>query len=104
VALVKYRLQLPGFELPKPVRFAQQQFEECLARTLDSMADRLEGKAREEAESLEAAFARLKDSARNFGPAEVQGVLTAHANTFLTLAEKITGLTVSLKREIQSRL
>ena len=45
VTLVKYRLQLPGFELPEPVRLAQQQFEECLARTLDDMADQSGGQS-----------------------------------------------------------
>jgi len=100
VALVKYRLQLPGFELPKPVLFAQQEFEKCLALTLDGMADHLDGKAWEGTESLESTFARLKNSVRNFGPTEVQGALTPHVNTFLALAEKITSLTVSLHKEI----
>jgi len=45
VALVKYRLRFPGFELPEPVRRAENEFEESLAHTLDGMADRLEGKA-----------------------------------------------------------
>jgi len=102
VALVKYRMQLPGFELPEPVRPAQQQFEACLSRTLDGMADHLEGRAQEGTENLEAAFARLKESVRNFGSAEVQGALAAHVNTFLALAEKITGLTVSLDKEIRT--
>jgi multidrug resistance protein MdtO len=102
VAMVKYRLQLPGFELPEPVRLAQQQFEECLARELDGMADRLEGRARWGTENLEAAFAQLKDSVRNSGSAEVQGVLTAHVNTSLALAERIMSLTVSLDKEIQN--
>ena len=102
VTLVKYRLQLHGFELPEPVRLAQQQFEECLARTLDDMADHLEGKAHDGTESLEVAFAGLKDSVRDFGSAEVQGALTDHVNTFLALAEKIKGLTVSLDKEIRS--
>jgi len=102
VALVKYRLQVPGFELPEPVRLAQQQFEECLARTLDNMADHLEGKEDEGAERLEAVFAKLKGSVRNFGSAEVQGSFTSHVSTFLTLAERITGLTVSLDKEIRS--
>jgi len=100
VALVKYRLQLPGFELPKPVLFAQQEFEKCLALTLDGMADHLDGKAWEGTESLESTFARLKNSVRNFGPTEVQGALTPHVNIFLALAEKITSLTVSLDKEI----
>ena len=44
IALLKYRLQLPGFELPDPARVAQQEFDDRLARMLDGMADRMEGK------------------------------------------------------------
>ena len=43
--LIKYRLNLPGFELPAPIRAAQASFDEEIARLLDSMADRLEGRA-----------------------------------------------------------
>jgi hypothetical protein len=28
IALLKYRLQIPGFELPKAVRLAQQEFDD----------------------------------------------------------------------------
>jgi len=102
VALLKYRLQLPGFELPEPVRLAQQQFEGCLARTLDGMADRVQGRAREGTQNLEIALARLRDSVRISGSAEAQGALTANMKTFLPLFERITGLAVSLAKEIGS--
>ncbi len=100
VALVKYRLQLPGFELPERVRLAQYEFEECLAHTLDGMADRLQGNARDGTETLETAFARLKDSVRISDSIESQEVLTANTRTFLSLSEKITGLVVSLRQEV----
>jgi outer membrane protein TolC len=67
-----------------------------------AMADHLEGKTLEGTDSLKAAFARLKDSVRNFGSAKDQGALTAHVNTFLTLAEKIMGLTISLDKDLHS--
>ena len=100
VALLKYRLQLPGFELPEPVRLAEQEFEESLARTLDDLADRLEGKACEGTHSLEAAFGRLKDSVGNSSSVEAPGVPTANVSSFLPLSERITGLAVSLNKEI----
>ena len=100
VALVKYRLQLPGFELPEPARLARQEFEESLARTLDGMADHLEGKAREGTDSLEAAFARLKESVQISDSIEAQEVPPANLKTFLSLSERITGLAVSLRNEI----
>ena len=102
VALVKYRLQLPGFELPEPVRLAQRDFEECLARLLDGLADRLEGRACEGTQSLEAAYVRLQDSVRNSSSAEAHGALAAHVNTLLPLSERITGLAVSLGKEVSS--
>jgi len=102
VALVKYRLQLPGFELPEPVRLAQQGFEECLARTLDGMADGLEGKAREGAQNLEVALAQLKDSVRTSGSAESRETLSTNLKALLPLCERITGLAVSLGKELPS--
>jgi multidrug resistance protein MdtO len=100
VALLKYRLRLSGFELPEPVRLAQQPFEECLARTLDDMADRLQGKTREGTQSLEEAFDRLKESVRIAGSVETQGAPGADLKTFLSLSERITGLAGSLAKEI----
>ena len=47
IALWKYRVQLLGFELPKPVDMAQQEFDHYLATMLDGMADRMEGKSSE---------------------------------------------------------
>jgi len=102
IALLKYRLQLPGFELPEPVRLAEQEFEGCLAHTLDDMADRLEGKAPPEPQDLEVAFTRLKDCVRNSGAAEARGALTANLEAFLPLSERITGLAVSLEKELSS--
>ena len=102
VTLLKYRLQLPGFELPEPVRLSQQEFDESLARTLDGMADRLEAKAPQGTQDLEVAFTRLRDSVRNSGPAEAQGALTANLKAFLPLSERIKGLAISLYKELSS--
>lgn len=102
VALVKYRLQLPGFELPEPVRLAQRDFEECLALLLDGLADRLQGKACEATQSLEAAYVRLRESVRSSSSAEAHVALAAHVNTLLSLSERITGLAVSLGKEVSS--
>jgi len=43
-ASLKYRLQLPGFELSEGVMASLQAYDECSARTLENMADRMEGK------------------------------------------------------------
>jgi multidrug resistance protein MdtO len=41
IALWKYRVQLPGFELPEPVRVAQQECDYQSAKVLDDIAERL---------------------------------------------------------------
>jgi multidrug resistance protein MdtO len=47
IASLKYRLQLPGFELPESVRIWQRQYDDHSADILSDMADRIEGKALE---------------------------------------------------------
>jgi hypothetical protein len=47
IASLKYRLQLPGFELPESVRIWQRQYDDRSAGILSDMADRIEGKALE---------------------------------------------------------
>jgi len=98
VALLKYRLQLPGFELPQRVDLAQQEFDEHLAVTLDVIADRFKGKARTRTESLQDSFARVEQTIQT--SAVSQGVLSSHLQTFLLLSRRIISLTISLDREI----
>lgn len=47
IAFQKYRLQLPGFELPESVRLFQQEYDDHSARVLEDLADRIEGKPRQ---------------------------------------------------------
>src|SRR5258708_38025675 len=100
VGLGKYRLGFPGFELPERVRLVEHEFEESLAHTLDGMSDRLEGKAYDGTQNLEAAFVRLRDSVGNSVSAEASVALTANLKAFLPLSERVTGLAVSLDKEL----
>ena len=100
VALLKYRLQLPGFELPQPVRVAQSEFDEHLAVTLNGIADRFKSKARSKTESLQDSFVRLEQTIQASEPAVSQGVLSSHLQTFVHLSRRIVSLTISLDREI----
>lgn len=99
-ALWKYRVQLPGFELPKPVAMAQQEFDEQLARALERMADRMEGKASEVRENLQESLERLEQTIRTCCPEEPQEVRAALLQTFLPLSRRIESLTISLDKEI----
>ena len=103
VALFRYRLQLPGFELPGALRRAQQDFDEHLARTLRRMAEALERKPNESTDELEAAFARLTETVRSFSPAVQEGMLAEQVKTFAALSERITNLALSLTKSMQNR-
>lgn len=99
IALWKYRAQLPGFELPEPVRAAQQQFDYRAANVLDDIADRLEGKASREKDNLEDSFEQLQETVRSCCSLEPQQSPRAQ-QTFLTLSRNIESLTISLSKEI----
>ena len=97
---MKYRLQLPGFELPEPARVAQQQFDDRLAGMLDGMADRMEGKPPQGTDRVEDAFERLEQTVRNCCSEGPQKLLTAKIQTFLALSRSIENVTISLDKEI----
>ncbi|HEY6768198.1 MAG TPA: hypothetical protein VI386_25875, partial [Candidatus Sulfotelmatobacter sp.] len=98
--LLKYRLQLPGFELPPAVRAAQREFDDHLANALDGMADRLEGKAPEGKDDFEYAFERLENTARSCCSKGPQGLLAPELRTFLALSRSLENVTSSLDNEI----
>ena len=100
LALLKYRLQLPGFELPEPVRVAQQDFDNQLARLLDGMADRMEGEPADGTDHFEGAFERLEQTVRICCSEGPQELLTAEMQTFLALSRNIENVTASLDKEI----
>ena len=100
IALLKYRLQLPGFELPEALRVGQQEFDDNLAKMLDGMADRMEGKAPEGTDNLEHSFESLEQTVRSCCSEGPQELPTAELRTFLALSRNIESLTMSLSKEI----
>jgi multidrug resistance protein MdtO len=100
IALLKYRFQLPGFELPEAVRVAQQEFDDRLAAMLEGMADRVEGKATEGREGYEDSFERLKQEIQTCCLEASQEARAAQLQTFLALSRRIDSLTISLDKEI----
>ena len=96
VFLFKYRLNLPGFELAKPIQIAQQEFDERLATTLNGMADRLDGKARRDMESLGISLARIEAAVETCDSVASQGTMGAHTPTFLLLSRRMKNLAASL--------
>src|ERR1700682_1765381 len=100
IALWKYRAQLPGFELPPPVRLAQQEFDDRSAKILDGMADRLETKSSLEKDNFEVSFERLEQTIRNCCSEGPQELLSAELEAFLGLSRRIESVTMSLSKEI----
>ena len=91
---------LPGFELPETVWLAQREFDDELAKTLDSIADRFEGQQPPRRESrLEASFKHLEQTVQTLGP-DLQGILPEQLKTFLILSRRLEGLATSLDAEI----
>jgi len=85
VALAKYRLGVPGFQLPPALGAAHAEFDRELAKRFDNMADRLENAAPEQ-DALEPALARLEEASRIHGDPHAIVPLSrriAHLTTFL---------------------
>jgi multidrug resistance protein MdtO len=99
--LWKYRMQLPGFELPDTVALAQSDFDAEVANTLEGMADRFADKLTATNDSrLEDALAHLEHTvkAQRFKDAR-QGSQT-QLETLLKLSRNTEQLLTSLNREI----
>jgi multidrug resistance protein MdtO len=101
IIVLKYSLELPGFELPEPVRMAQKEFDDRLAVMLDGMADRMEGKPSERKDDLNNAFERLEETVRACCSEGPQESLSAELQTFLALSGSIASVTMSLDEEIR---
>ena len=103
IVLWKYRVQLPGFELPKPVAMAQQEFDHHLATTLDGMADRMEGKSSEGSHNFRRAVKSLDQTIRSYYSGKSHEV-AAQFGAFLSLSHRIESLTLSLDEEMQRKM
>ena len=100
ITWLKYRLQFPGFELPEGLREAQLEFDDEFARTLESMADRFEGRRSTKKAEFENSFKRLERNIQTcYSKASSQQV-TAQLQTFQSLCLRIGSLTMSLANEI----
>jgi multidrug resistance protein MdtO len=99
VALLKYRLGLPGFQLPAPLAAAQAEFDRELAKRIDDIADRLEGKRAQSDDALERSLVRLEAVSRTHA-SDTRHDSRGSVHTFLPLSRRIEGLTASLDDEV----
>ena len=97
IAEWKYRAQLPGFELPEVIAVEQREFDERLAESLDSMADRIEGRSTGAQQTLREARARLERTIQSYRP---EGTSEGHYDALLLLSRKIESSILSLTNEV----
>lgn len=95
-ALLKYRFRLPGFDLPEPVKLAQEQFDAELAKVLDGMADRMEGKSSQRNKDFIGSVEHLDRTIRTCCSEKPQEMVVAQFGAFLSLIRRIEGLTRNL--------
>ena len=100
IALYKYRLQLPGFELPPEVRASQTEFDSRLAAILELIANRLENTAPQEDHDFRSEFERLESTVQACCMEEIHQSQTIDLETFLSLSRTAEGLVISLANEI----
>jgi multidrug resistance protein MdtO len=100
IAFLKYRLQLPGFELPESVRLRQQAYDEASAGMLEEMADRVEGRERHVGSGAEEMSELIGRKLQDAEAAAKRELPVAQAHSFVTLLGEIDGLTTFLVGQI----
>jgi multidrug resistance protein MdtO len=101
IALWKYRAGIPGFELPQAVSTAQRAFDDELARTLEAIADRIEGRP-SQAGLFEESLARLERAVSTYEGSQPQPATASRFESFLSLHRRIESFTMSLEKQIGS--
>jgi multidrug resistance protein MdtO len=99
-ASLKYRLQLPGFELPESVRLRHQAYDDHSADMLEEMAERIEGNAPPAGNLIEESHELLNRTVEAIQHEEPSQLPPSRAASFLALVRRIDALTTSLASEI----
>ena len=100
IASWKYRLQLPGFELPELARLSQQEYDGRSARVLEDMAEWIEGSAPREKRMSADSRELLEQMLEECYVKESQRLPADRYDSFVTLLRGIDGLTNSIAEEI----
>lgn len=99
-ASLKYRLQLPGFELPEAAITSLQAYDECSAQMLENIADRMEGKTSQGRPESADSSALLEQTLESCRVGESQLLLSEYGGTFVPLLRQINQLTSRLANQI----
>jgi multidrug resistance protein MdtO len=100
IASLKYRLQLPGFELPEPVRLLQQEYDGRSAQMLEEMTYRLEGSVPQVKHTPEDSFELLEQKLQAYYAEDSPQLQAVGVQSFVTLLRAIDRLTTSLAEEM----
>ena len=95
-AALRYRLEMPGFEIPPQMEPAQREFDTQMSAVFDGIADRMEGVANPKTNHLAEAFQRLEVAAK----ACDAGAL-AHLPDFIALSRTSEHLALSVAQDVQ---
>jgi len=104
IALLKYRLQAPGFELPDAVRVRQEAYDDASARLLEETADRVEKQLAGIATEAEDLHQLLNRRLQDADAEAFRGLPVTQAESFATLLHGIDSLTDSLATEIATEV
>jgi len=99
-ASLKYRLQLPGFELPEGVIGSLQAYDECSAQIFENIADQMEGKPSQERPESADSSALLEQVGESCRVDEPELLVSEHGATFVPLLRQIDQLTSRLANQI----
>jgi multidrug resistance protein MdtO len=97
IALLRYLLRLPGFEIPEPLLRTQEIADGQLAERLERLADRISDKA---PSSLATYSTQLSIASSILYDSNSDTSLAPHSHSFLLLSSRITSLLTSLETDI----
>jgi multidrug resistance protein MdtO len=97
IASLKYRIQLPGFELAETIRTWQREYDDRSSGMLDYVADRVEGKAPANGSLREVSPEAMNESAWAH---LTHDPFAGHIASFVTLYHRIDDLTASIAEQI----
>jgi multidrug resistance protein MdtO len=104
VASLKYRLQLPGFELPEAVIGSLQTYDEASAQMLENVADQMEGKTLQGETVSADSLVLLEQTLELCRTDESRLLVSEHGATFVPLLRQIDQLTSRLTSQIKMEM
>jgi multidrug resistance protein MdtO len=100
IAIFKYRLQLPGFELPMRIQEELREFDIRRSAVLEDIADRVEGKESLLTENGESSIGVLKQFARESFSSGTPEPHVGQLQSLLQLAKRADSIVRALQQEV----